>query len=700
MTPEVRLADLVWQPAGADAPTLDLRGVRLHVPAGGLLVVEGRSGAGKTTLLRALAGLLGTLLPGDLRGELTVGGVDLVAAAGRLPGPPVDHLAGLGLLPAGPAPANALPRLLDDAALPLEARRFRHEAMAPAILAAAGRAGLATPLLERGVGDLSGGERIQAAALVALVAGPSLLLADEPFAGLDAGAAAHLRATLLAERATRIIAVHDAGEVGDPSAQVLRIGAPATRVRVAVRDRRPRELPAHGHGDARPVLQAIRIASRARSVSAASFALFPGEPTLLEGATGSGKSTLLALAAGVLPADEGERLVDPHQRIRLVPQDPGLLLGARPAAERLARGERPAAERLARALDVAHLLDVPPGRCSDGERRRLALVVALAASPTILVADEPTAGLDDERAATVARLLDECAAAGAALLVATHDPRLYLQRERRLLHPAETAAPAAAPGSTVRLPAPAAVAVDAAQQLLSPALPRRLLGTANPLTRAGLALFWFALSLLSPTTLVAQGAIALPVLLVAWLSGVELLATLRLAAALAPAIAGLVLANLLGGASGEEAVGAGARLVAFAAGSLVLLRPFEPLRLADAAIEWLRAPFAATMALLATAATIPAMRAEARERRAIRRLSRSAADPLLFVDTFDALVRAVPALAIALEIRGVRITTRTAPPTRLRPSGFGRADALLVAASAGGLLVSVVRAIADAILAP
>jgi energy-coupling factor transporter transmembrane protein EcfT len=121
--------------------------------------------------------------------------------------------------------------------------------------------------------------------------------------------------------------------------------------------------------------------------------------------------------------------------------------------------------------------------------------------------------------------------------------------------------------------------------------------------------------------------------------------------------------------------------------------------MADAFIEKLRAPFAPTMALLATAARIPTLRDEARERRAIRRLTRRGADSLLLADMFDSVIRAVPQLAIALEVRGVRLPTRQAPPTRCRPSRFGRADLLIVGLSVGGLLVSVARAVAEAILA-
>jgi hypothetical protein len=305
-----------------------------------------------------------------------------------------------------------------------------------------------------------------------------------------------------------------------------------------------------------------------------------------------------------------------------------------------------------------------------------------------LLVDEPTLGLDDASAARVMTLLVDQARAGCSLLVATHDERAARSVPPDLLrtvhHPTGTTGVVGG-GRGVQF----------ASELLSPAPVKRLIGVSNPLTRFGLALFWFALSVISPATAVAQGAIALPALIVAWSSGVQFLATLRLALALAPAIAGMVIANLIGGASPEAAFGAGLRLVAFAAGSLVLLRPFEPMRLADGALQHLRAPFAPTLTLLASAATLPTLMREAKERRAIRRLSHRGSDPLLLADLFDAAIRAVPRLAIALEVRGVRLPSRARPASASRPSTFGRADLLIVLLSAGGLLVSVARAVIE-----
>lgn len=709
MTPlSIEIADLTWRPAGSDRLTLDLRGVSVSVPAGGVLLINGASGAGKSTLLRAIAGLLGTVLPGELRGRLVVGGVDLVAAATTESGIPRVLSERLGYVAAGPAPTYALPLLLDDAALPLESRQVPTEEMRSRIERLARDAAVDVALMDRSLSTFSGGERAAAAALVALVASPDLLIADEPLGGLDARSAERLALTLRESGATRVIAAHDLSLLDSATAQQLRLDGGRVVATAAVPTTATpwREIGSNDGGGA-PIVQLVRATAAGRAVGPSSLAVMRGTTTLLTGDTGSGKSTLLHLVAGTLPLDSGERLAQPDLQIRFAPQDSGLLLGARPARAHIAPSDAARAEEIAQRLDVAHLLDAPPGRLSDGERRRLAIVVTIAAAPNVLILDEPSGGLDDARAAALCTLLSDGELLGtSALLIATHDPRLsalsHLDARplRRVRHPEETgtSAEADAGGLAALLPAPAVRVAESAERLLSPELGRRLIGTANPLTRLGLALFWFTLSIVSPTTPVAQAAIALPVLVVAWISGVQILATLKLAVALTPALAGIVLANLFGGASVEEAVGAGTRLLAFAAGSLVLLRPFEPLRMADAFIEKLRAPFAPTMALLATAARIPTLRDEARERQAIRRLTRRGADPLLLADLFDSVIRAVPQLAIALEVRGVRLPTRQSPPTRRRPSRFGRADLLIVSLSAGGLLVSVARAVAEGIL--
>jgi energy-coupling factor transport system ATP-binding protein len=178
-----------------------------------LLLISGASGAGKSTLLRAIAGLLGTVLPGELRGRLVVGGVDLVAAAATESGIPRALSERLGYVAAGPAPTYALPLLLDDAALPLESRGVPTEEMRSRIERYARDAAVEVALIDRSLTTFSGGERAAAAALVALVASPDLLIADEPLGGLDARSAERLAATLRESGATRVIAAPQGAHV-------------------------------------------------------------------------------------------------------------------------------------------------------------------------------------------------------------------------------------------------------------------------------------------------------------------------------------------------------------------------------------------------------------------------------------------------------------------------------------------------------
>jgi molybdate transport system ATP-binding protein len=170
-----------------------------------------------------------------------------------------------------------------------------------------------------------------------------------------------------------------------------------------------------------------------------------GAASAVLGPSGAGKTALLESIAGLRPARGrvvvgGEVLQDtaagrrlPPERLRLgyVPQD-GALFPHLSVRDNLTFGRRrgePAgrvASALAdvvAALDLGALLDRRPRHLSGGERRRVALGRALPADPRLLLLDEPTAGLDPERArralAQVRRVQGEL---GVPLLVVTHRP--------------------------------------------------------------------------------------------------------------------------------------------------------------------------------------------------------------------------------------------------------------------------------------
>ena len=115
----------------------------------------------------------------------------------------------------------------------------------------------------------------------------------------------------------------------------------------------------------------------------------------LNGRNGAGKTTLLKLIAGAIDADEGRRVIVPGTRVVLLEQEPSLA-GCATLADYVLRGDDAPLPHEAEA--IADQLGIDLGReaasASGGERRRAAIVRALAQDPDVLLLDEPTNHLD------------------------------------------------------------------------------------------------------------------------------------------------------------------------------------------------------------------------------------------------------------------------------------------------------------------
>jgi ABC-type lipoprotein export system ATPase subunit len=172
-----------------------------------------------------------------------------------------------------------------------------------------------------------------------------------------------------------------------------------------------------------------------------------GTLTALVGRSGTGKTTLVHLLAGLERPDSGDVLVEGRSlrgRSRselaalrrastaLVTQEPGLVphLSAREnvvLSLSLGGGEIDSekADEALESVGLAAKAGQPAATLSAGERARVAVARALAGERPLLLADEPTARLDEESAAHVGRLLAEAAHShGRAVVCATHDPAL------------------------------------------------------------------------------------------------------------------------------------------------------------------------------------------------------------------------------------------------------------------------------------
>ena len=186
----------------------------------------------------------------------------------------------------------------------------------------------------------------------------------------------------------------------------------------------------------------------------------PGEVVGLIGPSGSGKSTLLkCLGAVIEPTtgrmalagetiyDNGWRVTDlralRRDRIGFVFQAPYLIpfldvtdnVALLPMLAGMSNGKaRDQARAMLVALDVGHRAEAQVAQLSGGEQQRVSIARALVNQAPIILADEPTAPLDSERAMTVIRILNEMAQRfQTAIIVVTHDEKI-IPTFKRIYH--------------------------------------------------------------------------------------------------------------------------------------------------------------------------------------------------------------------------------------------------------------------------
>ena len=242
------------------------------------------------------------------------------------------------------------------------------------------------------------------------------------------------------------LSVRDARRAAGPLRAQLRALPPPADPTPAAVEPRTTEDPESGRIRVRRLRAGYRSVPVLREVD---LEVERGEVLALMGRNGAGKSTLLSVMAGMRPADAGTVRMggaDPvtlkgHallSTVGLVPQEPADLLYATTVGREC--GDADASARAAVGTTAGILSALAPGidasrhprDLSEGQRLALALAVVLAASPTILLLDEPTRGLDYGAKRRLIAFLRTVRRAGHTVVLATHDVELVAEVASRV----------------------------------------------------------------------------------------------------------------------------------------------------------------------------------------------------------------------------------------------------------------------------
>ncbi len=461
-----------WQHAERAVPAIS--GLNVEIPAGQKVLVLGPSGAGKSTLLYALAGVLEIDEEAAPSGELLVGGKNAF-----------DRAFPVGLMQQDPETQIVQSRVGDDVAFGAENLGVDPQLIRERIPRALQAVGLGALDYEHRTQELSGGQKQRLALAGIMAMGPGLMLLDEPTANIDPQSIPPLRdavinaaqssgATLIvvehrleawAKHVDRVLVLEPGGGLAHdlkPQAlfddEQIRTELAQTGVWVpgyVPRTRSQLRTPGAAKLTAKDLVcargeHAVRTAPASLTVAA-------GAAVVIRGENGAGKSTLALTLGGLLEPVAGElqasaELADglasgPFSwkagalvaRIGSVFQEPEHQFVTQSVREELAfaplRAKRGSGDELkydpaqvdARVdelltrLRLQDLAEANPFTLSGGEKRRLSVATVLAASPDVVILDEPTFGQDANTWRELAQLLIEELESSTAVVAVTHD---------------------------------------------------------------------------------------------------------------------------------------------------------------------------------------------------------------------------------------------------------------------------------------
>lgn len=466
MEPVVHIKGLSFTYRGSPSPALV--GIDLKVYPGEFLTISGPSGCGKTTLALCIAGFIPHFYAGKMEGSVRIKGRDTREYS------PEELSCVVGLVQQDPDAQLCTLKVRDEVAFGPENLCLPPEQVRERVYSAL-KAVDALDLMERQVHTLSGGEKQRVAIASVLAMKPSILILDEPTANLDPYCTKEVLETLkklkcelgitviiIEHRLERLLSISDRlllmekgkiieeskpGEFHKFYARIEKNVDLATGFKTNIRKNAQKPLLSVenltvGYGD-KEVLSGI------------SFQAYPGETIAIMGNNGSGKTTLMLALLGILKPNQGRIYLDGEditgkkvsQRAKflgLTFQNPSHQIFENTVLKeavlpslflKKSKGDEieHTACHLLERFDLKKYKDSNPFALSQGEKKRLTLVSALAYNPRVLLLDEPLAGQDENRLDIFMSVLREHSARGGITLMVCHEPAVVASCCDRIL---------------------------------------------------------------------------------------------------------------------------------------------------------------------------------------------------------------------------------------------------------------------------
>jgi len=440
-----------------------LHNVTLNIKQGECVLLCGRSGCGKTTITRLINGLIPYFYPGELTGDVLMGGK-------AIPNMPMYQIAAkVGSVFQNPRTQFFNVDTDSEIAFGIENESCPLSELTQRVTQTVKELHI-EKLRGRNIFELSGGEKQKIAFASVYAMNPEVYLLDEPSSNLDMTSISELREHLRlikAQGKTIVIAEHWLYYLMDiadrivclEQGQISGIYTPAEFQKLSSQQRQEMGLRAIRLEDERPNAPVYAMASPVLELCNVSLyhqkrlilehinlTAMPGEVIAVVGHNGAGKTTFSRALCGLHKECDGEFLwnntpLTPKKRLKhsyMVMQDVNYELFAESVEAECSFGlkntDKQLIERTMKRLGLYPFKEQHPNTLSGGQKQRVAVAVSMIGNKDLLVFDEPTSGLDYDSMTQVAGLIHELSEMGKLIFIVTHDYEFVCRTCSRVLH--------------------------------------------------------------------------------------------------------------------------------------------------------------------------------------------------------------------------------------------------------------------------